>query len=104
MLNNCTNTSKKETNLLPGEQKECRTGSRDTKDQLLIDKMIVKDCKKWLTPLAVAWIDYRKADDMVRHSWKQKCMEVLAVAVYMRSFVNTLMKQWNAELTSGNQT
>ena len=33
------------TNSLPWEQKGCRKGSRGTKDQLLIDKMIVKDCK-----------------------------------------------------------
>ena len=64
------NISKK--NALPWEQKGCRKGSRDTKDQLLIDKMIVKDCKRWLTSLAVAWIDYRKAYDVVPHSWIQK--------------------------------
>ena len=43
-------------NTLPWEQKGCRKGSRGTKDQLLIDKMIVKNCKKLLTLLAVAWI------------------------------------------------
>ena len=60
------------TNSLPWEQKRCRKRSRGTKDQLLIDKMIVKDCKRRLTSLAVAWIDYRKAYDMVPHSWIQK--------------------------------
>ena len=35
------------------------------KDQLLTDKMIVKYWKKRLTSLAVAWIDYLKAYDMV---------------------------------------
>ena len=57
------------TNSLPWEQKRCRKRSRGTKDQLLIDKMIVKDCKRRLTSLAVGWIDYRKAYDMVPHSW-----------------------------------
>ena len=56
------------TNSLPWEQKGCRKGSRGTKDQLLIDKMIVEDCKRWLTSLAVAWIDYLKAYNMVTHS------------------------------------
>ena len=37
------------TNSLPWEQKRYRKGSQGTKDQLLIDKMIVKDCKRWLT-------------------------------------------------------
>ena len=53
--------------------------------------------------MAVAWINYRKADNMVPHSWIQKCMEMFAVPVNVRSFVNTSMKQWNTKLTSSNQ-
>ena len=49
------------TNSLPWEQNGCRKGSRGTKDQLLIEKMIVKDCKMRLASFAFAWIDYRKA-------------------------------------------
>ena len=48
------------TNLLPGRGKGFRKRKRGTKDQLLIDKMIVKDCKRWLPSLAVACIDYSK--------------------------------------------
>ena len=55
--------------------------------------MIVKDCKRRLTSLAVAWIDYRKAYNMVLHSWIQKCMEMFGLAVNVRSLVNTSMKQ-----------
>ena len=91
------------TNSFPWKQKECRKGSRGAKEHLLIDKMIVKDCKKWLASLAVAWIDYCKPYDMVPHSWIQKCMEMFGVAVNVRSFVNTSMKQWNTELTASNQ-
>ena len=57
------------TSSLPWEQKECMKGSRGAKDQLLIEKMIVKDCKRRLTSLAVAWIDYRKVYDMAPHGW-----------------------------------
>ena len=32
--------------ILPEEQKGCKRGSRGTKDQLLIDKTVLKDCKK----------------------------------------------------------
>ena len=91
------------TNSLPWEQKVCRKRSRGTKDQLLIDKMMVKYCKRRLTSLAVAWIDYRKAYGMVPHSWIQTCMEMFRVAVNVRSFANISMKQWNTELTASNQ-
>ena len=35
----------KRENVLPSEQKGCRKGSRGTKDQLVIDKMVLRDCK-----------------------------------------------------------
>ena len=65
-----------ESNLLPWEQKGCRKGSRGIKDQLLIDEMIVKTCKRRLTSVGVAWIDYRKPCDMVPRSWIEKSVEM----------------------------
>ena len=50
--------------LLPDEQKGCRKRSRGTKDQLLIDKMILKDAKRGKN-LSMAWIGYKKAYNMV---------------------------------------
>ena len=34
-----------ESDILPMEQKGCRRKSRGTKDQILIDKMILNDCR-----------------------------------------------------------
>ena len=34
-----------ENDLLPVEQKDCRKNNRSTKDQLLIDKAVMKNCK-----------------------------------------------------------
>jgi len=87
--------------LLTWEQKGCRKGSRGTKDQLLIDKMILKNCKTRLTSLAVAWIDYRKAYDMVPHSWIEKCLDMFGIAVNVKSFISESMKKWNTELNAG---
>ena len=41
-------------NLLPEERKGCRRKSKGTKDQLLIDKAILRDCRKRKTNLAMA--------------------------------------------------
>ena len=49
---------------LPTEQKGCRKESRSTKDQLLIDKTVMNDCRKRHTNLAMAWVDYKKAYDI----------------------------------------
>ena len=43
---------------LPSEQKGCREESRDTEDQLLIDKAILQNCWKTSKGLAMGWIDY----------------------------------------------
>ncbi|CAH3162414.1 unnamed protein product, partial [Porites evermanni] len=43
--------------LVNDEQKGCRKGSRGTKDQLLVDKTVVKNCRRELTNLSMAWID-----------------------------------------------
>ena len=66
--------------LFKDEQKGCRKGSRGTKDQLLIDKAILKNCRRRLTNLSMAWIDYNKAYDMVPHSWILKCREMVGAA------------------------
>ena len=45
--------------------------SRGTKEQVLIDKVqvIFKDYKNRHTNLAMTWVDYRKAYDMLPRSW-----------------------------------
>ena len=54
---------------LPEEQKGCRRKSRETGDQLYINKMILKEVKTRKKNLAMGWIDYQKAFDMLPHSW-----------------------------------
>ena len=68
--------------ILPEEQKGCKRGSRGTKDQLSIDKTVLKDYKKRHTNLFMAWIDYRKAYDLVPHSWVNECMKMFGIAVW----------------------
>ena len=40
---------------------------------------------------------------MVPHGWIQKCIKAFEIAVNVRYFINTSMKQWNTELTASNQ-
>ena len=89
-----------ENELLPDEQKGCRKRSRGTKDQLLIDKMIIRNCKRRGTNLAMAWIDYKKAFDMVPHSWLVECMELFGVASNMKNLISKSMKEWKTVLVS----
>ena len=86
--------------LFPDEQKGGRRKSRGTKDQLLIDKMIIRNCKRRLTGLGMAWVDYKKAYDMVPHSWIRKCMLMFGVAGNATRVLDKSMDKWCTELTS----
>ena len=54
-----------EENILLEEQEDCERNSRETKDQVLLDKTVLRDCKRRRTILAMAWIEYRKVYDLV---------------------------------------
>ena len=82
------------------EQKRCKKESRGTKDQLLIDKTILRDCRKRHTNLGIAWIHYKKAYDIVPHSWILESLELMQVSDNILEFVKRSMANWQTELTS----
>ena len=86
--------------LLTDEQKGCRKGSQGTKDQLLVDKAILKNCRRRLTNLSMAWIDYKTAYDMVPYSWILKFLEMVGAAKNMISIISNSMVNWKTVLTS----
>ncbi|XP_047475423.1 uncharacterized protein LOC125029527 [Penaeus chinensis] len=92
-----------ENDLLPEEQKGCRRNSRGTKDQLLIDKTVLKNCRRRKVGLSMVWIDYRKAYDMLPHSWIKKSMEMCGVAENIVNLLSKSMESWRTILTSGNE-
>ena len=53
--------------LLPEEKKWCRKGSSGTNNLLYIDRVVIKEVISRNKNLAMAWIDYKKAYDMVPH-------------------------------------
>ena len=65
--------------LLPEEPKGCRKSSRGTTDLLYIDRAVIKEVKSRHNNLAMAWIDYKKAYDMVPHLWIIECLDLFGV-------------------------
>ena len=59
--------------LFPDEQKGCHKGSRGTAELLYIDQHILNESKTRQKNQAMAWIDYKKAYDMVPQSWILHC-------------------------------
>ena len=91
-------------NLIPEEQKGNRRQTRGTKDQLLIDKMILRNSKRRKTNLNMAWIDYKKAFDSVPHTWIQKCLQIYGVSTNIQDFLKKIMMKWSTILTANGIT
>ena len=72
----------------------------------MIDKTVLKNCKKRhsnLSMLSMAWIDDRKAYDLVPHSWVNECMEMFGIAENLRTFLQKSMQQWRLSLTANGE-
>ena len=82
--------------LFPDEQKGCRKGSRSTAELLYIDQHILNESKTIRKNLAMAWIDYKKAYDMVPQSWILHCLKM-----YKISLSHKLHRKDQANLESG---
>ena len=85
--------------LFPIEQKGCKRGSYGCKDQLMINKMILENCKKRKRNMSCAWIDYKKAFDSVPHEWILKSLEIVKVSPHLINFLKHNMNQWKTKLT-----
>ena len=81
-----------ENDALPVEQNGCRRKSRGTKDQLLIAKMVLADCKRKHKNLAMAWVDYIES------------LKMAQVAENIISFLQKSMVNWKTELTFCGET
>ena len=79
--------------MLPEEQKGCKKRSRGTNDLLYIDRAIIREVKLRKKNLAIAWIDYRKAYDMVPHSWIKECSELFGVAQNIKTLLVKSMEK-----------
>ena len=95
-------THLKKQSLLPIEQKGCRRNARGTKDHLLVDKLILSNCRRRKVDLHVSWIDYKKAYDSVPHSWILKCLELFRFDDRVAKFLQAAMKIWKTDLTINN--
>ena len=56
-------------NLLIEEQKGWKNASGGTKDQLLINKAVIRNFRRRKANLKMAWLDFRKAYAMVAYAW-----------------------------------
>ena len=51
----------------------------------------------------MAWIGYKKAYDMVAHSWISECLKMFGIANNVQDFLNNSMKSWKVELNASGK-
>ena len=58
----------------------------------MIDKVVMKNSKRRMTNLSVAWIDYEKTYDMVPHTSILQCLKFFKVGDNVRNEIENSMK------------
>ena len=88
--------------LSPEEQKGCRKRSRGINVLLYIDSAVIREVKSRKKNLAMTWIDYKKAYDMVPHSRINECLDLFGVAENIETLLVNSMENWRVMLCAGN--
>ena len=90
-------------NVIAREQKGCRRKCKRASDLLFMDKMILHEERMRKKNLAVTWIDYKKAYDMVLYSWIVECLGMFGVSEQIKHFLSESLKGWRVDLICNNQ-
>ena len=60
----------------------------------------MKNCKRRMKNLSVAWIDYMKAYDVVPHTWILQCLKNIKLASNIRNMTEKFINYCEVELIS----
>ena len=85
-------------NIIPEEQKGGIADCYGCIDQLIINSMVLDDCKKRNKHLSIAWIDYKKAFDSIPHTWLIKSLQMHGFDEVTTNFFKTSITKWRTKL------
>ena len=66
--------------------------------QLLIDSAVMDEVRGKKRNLAVAFYDYQKADDMVRHEWMERIYRWMRIADKVVNIWKVMLERWRTRL------
>ena len=87
--------------MLLKEQKSGKNASRDTKDQLLIDNDVIRNCNRRKTNLKMTWVDFRKAYGMVPRMSMIKALKLIDAAPNVIALIKSTLIDRKTELILG---
>ena len=65
---------------------------------MLMNEMIMEDCKTRKKNLTTSWIDYKEAFDSLPHSWIIETLELYKVSPEIANFMKVNMENWKTTL------
>ena len=68
--------------------------------RVTLHQYIINESKTRRKSLAMAWIDYKKAYDMVPHSWIINSLKMYKISHEVINFIDKTMKNLRVELTA----
>lgn len=80
---------------MSGSQKGIGHNSRGDKDQLMVDRAVSLDGKKRKNNLYTTRIDYKKADESMRHKWILECLKLYKIDKNMRTSIQKSNGMWS---------
>ena len=66
--------------------------------------MILKESNARKKNLALGWIGYKKAYDMIPHPWILECLGLVGIAQNIKNLLANSMNGWKTELTLPDDT
>ena len=82
------------------DQRGGRPEVMDCTDNMLINKMILKDAKMNKKNLSMVWTDVRKAFDSMTHAWILRVLSMNKTNKRIIKLVENIMKGWKISITA----
>ena len=85
--------------IMTPEQRGRKKDYYGCKDQLMINNVILENCKERKRNWSTAWIDYMVAYDIVSYSWILKCLQMHKILPVLITFIEESISQWKTNMT-----
>ena len=89
-----------EFDLMEGQQRGAMGGCSGTTDNLSIGRMVTLDCHRGNRNLNMAWVDVRKAYDLVDHTLLAEVMRIYHFSKWLCRTISHLAASWNTKIVA----
>ena len=98
------NRTREKLNMLQCDQRGGRKGTWGVVDNLMIDAMVLEECRMRKKNLSCTWVDVAKAYDNVSHKWLLKILQLHKIPLALTNTIRKLSTQWKTKLRVRTQS